>query len=216
VSAAPTITKDGSLRIGPGRLVLVVGPSGAGKDTLLNLARAACAEDRSIVFPRRIVTREASPSEDNRELDPQSFQTALARGEFAVHWEAHGHRYALPRGIDDDIRAGRAVVANVSRTVLQALRRAYADVVVVEVTAPPEVLAARLSMRARGSDGAIEPRLRRKIDVATAAPDTTILNVGDTGPHARQLLAAIRGNPQNSTQEREGQHHVDHRNDRTA
>jgi ribose 1,5-bisphosphokinase len=196
--------------------VLVVGPSGAGKDTLLNLARAACAEDRSIVFPRRIVTREASASEDNRQLDPQSFQTALARGEFAVHWEAHGHCYALPRGIDDDIRAGRAVVANVSRTVLQAMRRAYADVVVVEITAPPEVLAERLSMRARGSDGAIEPRLRRNIDAATAAPDTTILNVGDTGPHARQLLAAIKGYPQDIDQQRKGLDHVDHRDDRTA
>ena len=213
---APTIATDGPARIGPGRLVLVVGPSGAGKDTLLNLARAACAGDRTIVFPRRIVTREASPSEDNRYFDSRAFRTALAQGEFAVDWEAHGHCYALPRGIDDDIRAGRAVVANVSRTVLQAMRRAYADVVVVEITAPPEVLAERLSMRGRGSDGAIEPRLRRNIDAATAAPDVTILNVGDTGPNARQLLAVIKGNPQNRTQDREGQNHVDHCDDRTA
>ena len=169
-----------------------------------------------IVFPRRIVTREASPSEDNRHLDAQSFRAALAQGEFAVHWEAHGHCYALPRGIADDIRAGRAVVANVSRTVLEAMRRAYADVVVVEITAPPEVLAERLSMRARDSDGAIEPRLRRNIDAATAAPDIIILNVGHIGPHARQLLAAITGTPQSRTQEREGRDDVEHRDDRTA
>ena len=216
MSDAPTITTDDPARIGPGRLVLVVGPSGAGKDTLLNLARAACAGDHAIVFPRRIVTREASPSEDNRQLDPQSFQMALARGEFAVHWEAHGHCYALPRGIDDDIRAGCTVVANVSRTVLQAMRRAYADVIVVEITAPPEVLAERLCIRARGSDGAIEPRLRRNIDPASTAPDITIRNVGDTGPHARQLLAAIEGTSQTNAHGREGLDHVDHRDDRTA
>ena len=66
-----------------------------------------------------------------------------------MHWEAHGHCYALPRAIDDDIRAGRTVVANVSRTVIDAMRRAYANVVVVSITAPPDVLA-----RAAGAAGA--------------------------------------------------------------
>jgi ribose 1,5-bisphosphokinase len=216
VSDVPTITTDAPVRIGPGRLVLVVGPSGAGKDTLLNLARAACAEDRTIVFPRRIVTREASSSEDNRQLAPESFQTALARGEFALHWEAHGHCYALPRDVDDDIRAGRIVVANVSRTVVDAMRRAYADVVVVEITAPPEVLAGRLAIRARRSDGAIERRLRRNVDIARVAPDITIVNVGDAEPHARQLSAAIKRDPQDGAQGREDHDHVDHRDDRTA
>jgi ribose 1,5-bisphosphokinase PhnN len=51
--------------IGPGKLVLVVGPSGAGKDTLLSLARAACADDPTIVFVQRLVTREDSSAEDN-------------------------------------------------------------------------------------------------------------------------------------------------------
>src|SRR3954454_1708304 len=166
MSDAPTITTDRPVRIGPGRLVLVVGPSGAGKDTLLNLARAACAGDRTIVFPQRIVTREASASEDNRQLAIDSFRAALTRGEFAVHWEAHGHCYALPRDVDDHIRVGRIVVANVSRTVVDALRNVYAEVVVVEITAPPELLAERLAMRARGSDGAIELRLRRDVDTA--------------------------------------------------
>jgi ribose 1,5-bisphosphokinase len=216
VSDAPTITSDGPVRIGPGRLVLVVGPSGAGKDTLLKLARAACAGDRTIAFPRRFVTREATSWEDNRHLDPESFQTALARGEFAVYWEAHGHCYALPRDVDDDIRSGRIVVANVSRTVVDAMRRAYADVVVVEITAPPEMLAERLAMRARGSDGAIELRLRRNVDAAPAAPDMTIVNVGDAEPHARQLLAAIKGDTQYGAEGREDQDHVDHRDDRTA
>jgi ribose 1,5-bisphosphokinase len=216
VSDALTITADGPMRIGPGRLVLVVGPSGAGKDTLLKLARAACAGDRKIVFPRRIVTREASSSEDNRRLDPEAFRAALTRGEFAVHWEAHGHCYALPRDVDDDIRAGRIVVVNVSRMVVDAMRRVYAEVVVVEITAPPEVLAERLAMRGRGSDGAIELRLRRNVDAAAAAPDITIVNVGDAEPHARRLLAAIKGDPQYGSQRREDQDHVDHHDDRTA
>lgn len=171
--------------------MLVVGPSGAGKDTLLNLARAACAGDAGIVFPRRVVTREASLAEDNAQVSPDAFREALARGEFAMHWEAHGHCYALPRAIDDDIRAGRTVVVNASRTAIEAMRRAYTDVVVVLVTAPPDVLERRLAMRARGSDGPIEARLRRAVD--EAVPDATIINVGAAEDHARRLLEIIRG-----------------------
>src|SRR5947209_650505 len=77
----------------------------------------------------------------------------------------------------DDIRAGRTVVANVSRTVIASLRRAYADVVVVAITAPPNVLAERLAMRGRSSDGMIEHRLHRTVESASVVPDVTIVNV---------------------------------------
>ena len=178
--------------IGPGRLVLVVGPSGAGKDTLLRLAQAACAGDRDIVFPRRVVTRASSADEDNIAVSPDEFRRAREHGDFAVHWDAHGHSYALPREINGDIRAGRTVVANVSRTVLGALRRAYADVVVVAITAPPEVLAARLAARARQSDGDIAERLTRSVDDASAQADVTIVNAGSADHHSRELVSVIR------------------------
>lgn len=194
MTEAPTISNDpAGAAIGPGRLVLVVGPSGAGKDTLIGLARAACADDGAIVFPRRVVTREPSSFEDNEQVSLDAFRRAQARGEFAVHWEAHGHCYALRRAMDDQLRAGRAVVANVSRTVVEAMRRSYLDVVVVSITAPPEILGQRLAARARGSDGQVADRLRRAVDAATAAPDVTIMNVGNAGDHALELLRAIRG-----------------------
>ena len=177
--------------IGPGRLVLVVGPSGAGKDTLIGLARSACAGDSTIVFPRRVVTRKASTFEDNEQVSIEAFRQARDGGAFAVHWEAHGHFYGLPRAIDDDIRAGRIVVANVSRTVIEAMRRSYADVVVVSITAPSEVLAERLAARARGSDGQLSDRLGRAVD--EVVPDVTIVNVGSAEEHAQELLRIIRG-----------------------
>jgi ribose 1,5-bisphosphokinase len=188
-----TSTADQTAAIGPGRLVLVVGPSGAGKDTLLGLAKAACADERNIVFPRRVITREASASEENEEVSIGTFQEALTRGEYAMHWEAHGHCYALSLAIDDEIRAGRTIVANVSRTVIGAMRRAYADVVVVSITAPPNVLAERIAMRARGSDGKLESRLGRVVEDASAAPDVTIVNISSAEYHARQLVRVIKG-----------------------
>ena len=192
MSEAPTISADRPVGIGPGRLVLVVGPSGAGKDTLLGLAKAAIAGDRNVVFPRRVVTREASQAEDNEQLSPEAFRQAVARGEFAMHWEAHGHHYGLSRAIEDDVCEGRTVVVNVSRTVVDALRRAYADVVVIGVTAPPEILAERLAIRARGSDGKIEQRLGRAVD-ETGAPDFTIHNVGIAQEHAERLVRIVKG-----------------------
>jgi ribose 1,5-bisphosphokinase len=191
VTDVPTISGRRPAGLGPGRLILVVGPSGAGKDTLLGRARIAFANDGNIVFQRRVVTREASPSEDNEQMSPEAFRQARMRGDFAVHWEAHGHCYGLTRAINDDIRAGRTVVANVSRAVVDRMRRAYADVTVVVVTAPPEVLAERLAARARGSDGRLADRLGRAAD--DAAPDVTIANVGDVEHHAGELVRIIRG-----------------------
>ena len=193
MTETPAISGDRLAAIGPGRVILVVGPSGAGKDTLIGLPRAACADDRGIVFPRRVVTREATAFEDNEQVSFDVFRQARGRGEFDVHWEAHGHGYALPRVIDDDIRAGRTVVANVSRTVIEAMRRGYADVTVVSISAPPEILAERLAARARSSDGKITDRLSRAVDDAAAAPDVTIANVGSVEDHASQLIRIIRG-----------------------
>jgi ribose 1,5-bisphosphokinase len=193
MSEAPAISTERPAAIGPGRFVLVVGPSGAGKDTLLGLAKTACADDANIVFPRRAITRAATASEDNEQLNPVAFREAVERGAFAVNWEAHGHCYGLRSAIDDDIRAGRTVIANVSRIVIGALRRAYLDLMVIAITAPPEILARRLASRGRGSDGKIEQRLGRTVDDALAEPDVTIVNMSSAEYHARQLVRIVKG-----------------------
>lgn len=186
-----TISRHRTDLIGPGRLILVVGPSGAGKDTLIGLAKAACAGAGDVVFPQRVVTREASVHENNEAVSQTKFGQMLAHGEFAFQWEAHGLRYGLPHSIVDDIRAGHAVVANVSRTIIDSARRSYANVMVVSVTAPADVLSQRLAARARPSDGQLGDRLRRT--VVTAEPDVVIDNVGRAEDHAAELLKVITG-----------------------
>ena len=88
-------------------------------------------------------------------MSQPAFEQAAARGAFAFWWSAHGHSYGIPLAVDFDIEAGRTVVCNVSRTVVGAVRARYANVVAVLVTAPREVLAARLAARDRSSDGSI-------------------------------------------------------------
>ena len=125
-----------TLPIGPGRLVAVAGPSGAGKDTLLRFARNHLGGDPNIVFPHRVVTRQPSAAEDHHAFSEADFAAAVAAGGFAFWWYAHGLNYAVGAAVDDDIRAGKTVVCNVSRAVIAELRCRYADVRVVLVTAP--------------------------------------------------------------------------------
>jgi ribose 1,5-bisphosphokinase len=181
--------------IGPGRLVLVVGPSGAGKDTLIAGARAACRDDAAVVFPRRVVTRPASSFEDNDFVSKAAFEQAAAKDAFAFWWSAHGHDYGIPRAIDVDIESGRTVVCNVSRTVVEAVRKRYAHVMTILVTAPKNILAERLAARDRASDGRILDRLARS-DIAGAScrPDVIINNIGEPARGVRKLLDTVNAN----------------------
>jgi ribose 1,5-bisphosphokinase len=159
--------------IGPGRLILVVGPSGAGKDTLIGGARAACADDPSVVFPRRTVTRESTLWEDHDTISAEDFRHAVAAGAFALWWDAHGHSYGIPASVDDDIRADRTVVCNVSRTIIGFARNCYASV-------------------QRPSDGNLDARIGRLPGGQDVEPDIVIRNAGRPEVGVRRMLNVIR------------------------
>jgi ribose 1,5-bisphosphokinase len=179
--------------IGPGHFVLVVGPSGAGKDTVLTLVRAAMRHDDRIVFPRRVITRVADGAEDHDSLTDAQFEQAIADGAFCVWWSAHGHQYGIPIAADDAIRAGSTVICNVSRGVVTSQRRRYANVTVVLVTAPIDVLEQRLAARRRSSDGDLAKRIARA-DVAEwqVPADVIIDNVDTSADAAGKLIDALR------------------------
>jgi ribose 1,5-bisphosphokinase len=173
-------------------LVLVVGPSGAGKDTLIACVRSACRGDPAVVFPRRTVTRPASQYEDHHTLSDSDFTQALNSGSFSLHWEAHGLRYGIPIEIEQDLNGGKTVVCNVSRTVIDEARRKYPRTSVVLVTAPADVLARRLAARERPTDGRQSERLNRSVaSVADFRPDLIIENIGRPEDGSRELLKLI-------------------------
>ena len=150
-----------------GVFVAVVGPSGAGKDTLMSRAALHPGLDPRVRFARRIVTREALvASEDHDSLDEAGFTRAAGEGAFSLAWSAHGLRYALPRAVSEELGRGRVVVANLSRRSLADAVRAFGALWVVEVTARPDVLLDRLSARGRESRDTILDRLGRQVTVA--------------------------------------------------
>lgn len=175
-----------------GRLVLVVGPSGAGKDTLIDAARSVLAAESGFVFPRRVVTRPASEAEDNVVADEAGFRAVATAGGFALSWEAHGHLYGIPASIVTDLASGRTVVVNVSRSSIDEARGRWANVRVIEVTAPAETLARRIGERGRSSDGAGPERLARRFEASDRpVADVTIDNGGDLDTAVTAFLSAI-------------------------
>jgi ribose 1,5-bisphosphokinase len=146
-----------------GVLVLVVGPSGGGKDTLIGRARDTLLAEPRFFFPRRVVTREAVAAlEDHDSVAPAEFDKLKRRGAFALDWQAHGLSYALPASIDAALLAGRVVVANVSRQVIGRAMEKYERCEVMLVTARPEVRAERLMARGREAAEDVAARLERE------------------------------------------------------
>jgi ribose 1,5-bisphosphokinase len=195
-AVAPTVETKAeapAVAMARGCLVLVVGPSGAGKDTLLAVARAACAGDGGICFVRRGVTREASAAEDHASFTEAAFAQALADGAFSFWWEAHGLRYGVPVSIEADLAAGLTVVCNVSRTIVAALRERYPQCCVVLITAPEDVRRARVAARERESDGDPARRATRPAPgVEELRPALVIDNTGTIDEGTAALLAFLR------------------------
>ena len=181
-----------NLPLGPGSLVLIVGPSGAGKDTLLGYARERLQGSQHVLFPRRIITRPAEPAvEDHDTVDEAEFGAMLAEGRFALHWSAHGLHYGIPCTIDQGIGQGRVVVINVSRRIVAAAQARYAKVLSVEVTAPAALLAQRLGQRGRENAAAIEHRLARTAENFAGADCVQLINDGPVARAGERLLAII-------------------------
>ena len=175
-----------------GRLILVVGPSGAGKDSLIAWCRARFAGNAAIVFPRRIITRAAADSSEDHDIISESeYRQQAGLGGFALHWRAHGLGYGIPASIAEDLTAGRSVVVNVSRAVLDEARHLYPPVTVVSVTVPPEVLAERLRRRRRETEEDITGRLARAGAYDVTGPDVVALDNSGSLDAAGSRLAAI-------------------------
>lgn len=179
---------SGSQRIGPGTFVPVVGPSGAGKDTLIRLVADAFADHSGVRFARRLVTRPAdSATEDHDSLSEAAFARMVGADDVALHWRAHGLGYAIPLIVDDWIAAGAVVIANLSRKAIPTAADRYSTVTVVNVTASPDILRARLEGRGRETGADIEERLT---PVPITIPDGVELVeiVNDREPEAAARL----------------------------
>jgi ribose 1,5-bisphosphokinase len=165
-------------------LVLVVGPSGAGKDSLLNAARDAFRDDPRIEFARRVITRAADPDGENHESVSEA---EFAARDFALSWFAHGLRYGIETAA---LKAAPVVVANVSRGVITEAASRY-PVRVIEITAPAEILATRLAARGRETAADVVRRLGRNAIIPNNVPVETVWNDETLSVGEERFIAAL-------------------------
>ncbi|TDQ56548.1 phosphonate metabolism protein/1,5-bisphosphokinase (PRPP-forming) PhnN [Phaeovulum veldkampii] len=177
-----------------GRVFAVVGPSGAGKDTLIAEA-AAARPDLHVV--RRVITR---PSEAGGEpfegVTEAEFAARRARGEFALFWQAHGLHYGIPASMAAALAAGRDVVFNASRAALETASARFPEMRVIHVTAPVAELARRLAARGRETEADIAERLTRSgYALPPGLPVQTVVNDGPLEAAIKTFIAAFETAP---------------------
>lgn len=175
-------------------VAVVVGPSGAGKDTLVSWAMGHRLAGEPILHAHRYVTRSRHLAEHHIALSASEFELRRARGLFALHWRAHRLSYGIGCEIDAWLAALCVVVINGSRAALPAILDRYPHATVVHVTAAADLRTERLRGRAREDEGDIERRLERDpgLDVPVTTTVVEVLNNGTVDAGGAALLAALR------------------------
>ena len=181
-------------RLAPGRLIVLLGPSGSGKDTLISHAREAFVGSSDVLFVQRVITRPSDAgSEDHIEMSDHEFDEAIAEGQFALTWAANGLRYGLPRNVETHLAQGKVAVVNGSRGAWSVIRQILPSAVAVEVQVEREILAQRLEARGRENASEIEARLTRNASLVTRIePDVIIDNSGAAETAGAALIGYIR------------------------
>jgi ribose 1,5-bisphosphokinase len=173
-------------------LFYVMGPSGAGKDSVLRFARAALQPNDRIVFAHRYITRPPDPSENFIALSDMEFAARRGTGAFAFSWQAHGLWYGIGREIELWRKAGNAVVLNGSREHFLGLADT-ADLSPVLITADVVEIARRLRARGREPSDSIDAREGRAFDLKRLGPSLTVIdNSGPIEEAGDRFMSVIR------------------------
>lgn len=162
-------------------LIYVVGPSGAGKDSLLAWLGAHWTGPGQLHVARRTITRPVQAGGEAHEPVTQAeFDGLLANGCFALHWAANGMAYGI-RHAELAQTAGSCVCVNGSREHLADALVQLPGLRVLHVTAPLDVLSRRLHARGREAAAQMASRLVRSPPLP-AIDSASLCEVCNDGP----------------------------------
>lgn len=160
---------------GRGLLLVISGPSGVGKTTIVREVERRLGGSFSV----SATTRPKSPTEvDGRDyyfMTEEQFNEKLSRGEFLEHACVFGrHFYGTPREpVERQLRAGELVILDIDVQGAQQVKRAMPDAYTLFVLPPSEdVLLQRLRGRARDDEQTIQRRFAEARDETAFAKES--------------------------------------------
>ncbi len=178
-------------------IILVTGPSGSGKDSLLRHARAHFPPER-LAFARRYITRPPDKNEDNYFVDEDAFLCLEANALFVSTWQAHGNRYGIgwreyrqAQAWQNRAETEAALLCSVSRTVIADFERQFTRVITLNIFVPPEILAERLEKRGRETKTQAAGRLARADLPLTASNLIVFDNSAPLAESAARFIAVL-------------------------
>jgi guanylate kinase len=178
----------------PGRLIVLTGPSGAGKGTLL---KALLERHPELYVSISATTRSARPGEIHGQhyyfLDRAEFDRMVAAGDFLEWAEFAGNCYGTPRQpVAAQIAIGKTVILEIELEGARQVRQSDPEAYRIFILPPSfETLERRLRGRGTESDEVVARRMRRAKDEIAAANEFDVQIVNDDLAQALEELAAI-------------------------
>ncbi|HHV63081.1 MAG TPA: guanylate kinase [Firmicutes bacterium] len=185
---------EGGLKRSRGFLIVLSGPSGSGKNTLVNEILRIFPDIRYSVSA---TTRPRGPGEiDGKDyyfVTPERFDEMIKNNDLLEWATVYGHRYGTPRGpIEENIKSGLDVILDIDIQGARQVRARWPEGVFVFLLPPSlDELRRRIMRRSRDSRESIELRLRSACDELKAVNEYDYVIVNDTIEDATGKLAAV-------------------------
>ncbi|MBE9198406.1 MULTISPECIES: guanylate kinase [unclassified Nodularia (in: cyanobacteria)] len=177
----------------PGRLIVLTGPSGVGKGTLM---QELLKRHPELYYSVSVTTRSPRPGEINGEnyyfISRSKFEQLVAEGEFLEWAEFAGNYYGTPReAVLNQVRSGKLVVLEIELEGARQIRASFPSALSIFIL-PPSLneLESRIRGRAQDSEEAIARRLRRAQEEIQAADEFDVQIVNDDLENALKAIEA--------------------------
>jgi ribose 1,5-bisphosphokinase len=183
------------------RLIYVMGPSGAGKDSLLDWLKNRLPPQSPIHFAKRTIDRPVQAlGEQHESVDSATFERLQQAQSFAMHWHANGRQYGVRHAELEPLKQQHWLLVNGSRAYLPEALRQFDSLTVLHISASADILRARLLARQRETPEVVEARVQRAVafSVPTSCRCVNVLNdtsLDDAGTVLLNALTSMQGWP---------------------